>query len=309
MTDDVKFYLQLINVPLWETANWCATTFQFHKICIAFLTVMLIGCQPSDRKYQAKDYFADSKVADLAEAARDGAIERIDNLVSQVIDVNAKGKKGITPLIYAMTGKTTKGFECLLEHGADPNLKIETGSSAVSFAAEHQDSEFLKLVLAHGGNPNINSNTPRYNVNYTPTPIFKAIWARNPENARILIKAGADLNVRNSDRSTPLISSAIIRSYDVMYVLLEAGADFRAKGSYGYPFSSYILDVPNLDDESRVAKVRQKCMEFMEKKGVDFEKEKLEKAEIARQREEELDKEEADKEGEEKEEAKVMVSP
>ena len=261
-----------------------------YCLCIAVGALLLAGAQPTDHKYSAKDYsakdyFAEPKVAELAEAASKGDVERVDQLISQGVKVNARGKEGMTPLMYSMTRTSTKGLQRLLERGADANLQTQRGESAVSFAAHRQESESLKLLLAHGGNPNLFSRpAPPYST-YDVTPIYDAIAGRNPENARILIKAGADLSVRNSAGWTPLMGAAIDHAYEVMYVLLEAAADFRATDPWGHSAIYFLLDV-RIDPKSDVFKSRQKCMKFLETKGVDFEKEKLRNAEIDRQNEE-----------------------
>jgi uncharacterized protein len=256
------------------------------------LVSALVGSEPAGRKYHATEFFAEPKVAELAEAARDGDVDRVNALVTQGIKPNARGQEGLTPLMYAMSGKTRKGFQRLLELGGDPNLQTERGESAVSFAAHRQESESLKLVLAHGGNPNLRSRPDaRYTDDSTPTPIFHAIRGRNSENARILIKAGADLNARNSYGLTPLAEAAVLRAFDVMYVLLEAGADLRAKDNNGLSVSYYVLTFTINFPKSDLAKSREKCMEFMRKKGIDFEKERLENAEIKRRAEEEQERE------------------
>jgi ankyrin repeat protein len=106
------------------------------------------------------------------------------------------------------------------------------------------------------------------------TPIYDAVVGDNPENARILIRAGADLNVRGKWGSTPLMAAETHRSYDVMYVLLEAGADFRASTSERGATVVYLMAVHNrlIDARSEMGKKRQKCIHFLEKNGVDFKK-------------------------------------
>ncbi len=267
-------------------------------LSVAIGALVLIGAEPTGRKYDARNYFSDPKVAELAEAARKGDVERIDALVAEGVNVNARGHSqdapsmnGITPLIYSMVGESRKGFQRLLERGADPNLQTDIGDSAMSFAAHRKESESLKLLLAHGGNPNLRSAVVPHKDDWKPTPIFDAISGRNAENARILIKAGANLNVRNSFGWTPLMSAAAQNSFEVMYMLLEGDADFRAKDKLGYPVSHFILDSIIQDEKSPLVKQRQKCIEFMEKKGVNFEEEKKKNAEIRRRIEEKLKKE------------------
>ena len=242
------------------------------------------GLRPSRRTYRAQDYFADPKAAELAEAARDGDCQRIDAMIAQGVNVNARGKDGWTLLMYSMSGGNTRGFQRLLERGADPNLHTDTGDSAVHFAAHRLTPDFLVIVLAHGGDPNLPFKPKRPLKTFSPTPIYDAISSRNPENARILIKAGADVNARTSCGWTPLMIAATIHSFDVMLVLLEAVADLRAKDENGYPVSEYICPAyDSIDPMSPVAAARRRCIDFMEKRGVDLAKEKLKNAEIARQ--------------------------
>ena len=76
-----------------------------------------------------------------------------------------------------------------------------------------------------------------------------------------------------------MIDAAMIKSYEVLYVLLEAGADIMAKDNNGFPASFEIIAYG--DTSNPKLKIwREKCMEFMEKKGIDFEKEKIQYEEI-----------------------------
>jgi uncharacterized protein len=262
-------------------------------LCFAIVAVMLDGKKrESGRKYYASDFFSDAKVAELAEAARDGNVELVDALVSERVDVNSNGKKDLNVLIYSMSGKNLKGFKRLLEHGANPNQQTDSGDSVMHHAAARKDTEALELSLAHGGNPNLRDTS---SGTFDPTPVFCAVRGYSVENARILIKAGADLNAKDKDGDTLLMCAAMIQSYDVMYLLLEAGADFRAKNSLGYTVTNELLDNGVIVDEAFAGRVdrkklpesKQKCMDFLRKKGVDFEQEKIKNAEIAKKIQEE----------------------
>ena len=230
---------------------------------------------PPEPKYPAPDFFENRNVASLAEAGRDGDCDRINALIAEGVDVNARGKYGLTPLMYAMSGDNIKGFRRLLEAGADPNVETERGT-AVHWAARRRTPDFLEIVLAHGGNPNENPRLARPQHRTTDisdrAPIYDAIRSRNPENARLLIKAGADLEIRDWAGWTPLMLAASRHSFEVMLVLLEAGADFRAKDPQGNSVARHLLDNPH--DSGPPAVARQKCVDFMEKHGIDFEKER-----------------------------------
>jgi len=98
----------------------------------------------------------DSGLMALAKAAGKGQLKRIDRLVSEGQNVNARGTRNITALFWAMRRSNIKGFEHLLQLGADPNVVFDDGSSVIHWAVLQQVSDqFLVLALKHGGNPNL----------------------------------------------------------------------------------------------------------------------------------------------------------
>ena len=97
------------------------------------------------------EYFSDKQVMSLARAGASGDSDMVAKLVSDGVDVNARGTDGMTPVIWALLALNERGFECLLQHGANPNLQLtgETspmateipfpGNSSVSLAAMYDD--------------------------------------------------------------------------------------------------------------------------------------------------------------------------
>ena len=59
-----------------------------------------------------------------------------------------------------------------------------------------------------------------------------AVFGRT-DLAKILIDAGADLDFRNNDGSTPLISAAFFGRPEIVQLLLDAGADKSIRNKYG----------------------------------------------------------------------------
>jgi ankyrin repeat protein len=213
------------------------------------------------QEYRAGDFFAERNAVELAEAAQMGRLACVSELVAGGANPNARGYHGITPLIYAMSGISLKGFRRLLELGADPNLQMENGDSVMTLSAERRDPEALKLALAFGGNPNLRrSFKPVHYLDFSPTPLFVTLHYNRLENARILIKAGADVNGRTFDGGTALMEAAIQDRYDMMYVLLEAGADPRARNNNGVTASYHLIDCNLSNQSAETVKWRQRCM-------------------------------------------------
>jgi ankyrin repeat protein len=191
-------------------------------------------------RMKAKDYFAEPVQVKLAEAVARGKIDQIDKLIKQGADVNATGRDGMKPLFWAMGKESVKGFEALLQNGANPNvtaeglIKGERPPSVMELAAIAENPEYLKLALKHEGNPN-------YPLGYgNRTIIDEAIMNNRLENLRILVESGADINHTDSFGSPPIMSAARIRNYDMVYFLLRKGADPTIVDSAGSDLAKFL---------------------------------------------------------------------
>ena len=100
-------------------------------------------CGRTVQGYFAGDFFAERSVAGLAEAAQTGHLARVSELVAGAANPNARGYQSATPLIYAMSGISLKGFRRLLELGADPNLQMDNGDSVMTLSVLRRDPEAL----------------------------------------------------------------------------------------------------------------------------------------------------------------------
>ena len=232
-------------------------------------------------------FFKDAKIAALVEAAEEGNIGELDRLAAAGADVNTRGKYGVTPLLWALWARNKDGFRRLLEHRADPdcetddtpsdnealNMNRET-QSAIEFAAGlPDDSEWLEMLLKH----HANVNHPRRatgnvaDVSAGETPIFDAVAATNIENLDMLIRAGADLNHQNRLGNTPMIHAVQYGggSFQIVYRLLEAGADYRIRNKGGQDIAFVSLCWGG-DPNSEQGQCRKKVLALLEKKGADL---------------------------------------
>jgi ankyrin repeat protein len=181
--------------------------------------------------------FSDPQVRALAKAAAAGNISKIDKLVEQGVDVNARGKNGGTPLFWALKHENIKGFSKRLILGADPNVLYNTTGSMIHRAMKVEDDRFIEMGLRHGGDPNqiggVLENTPVFNIKGQAGKLA------------ILLKYNADINARSQYKvtrsgkpmgETPLISAASHMDFDSVILLLNAGADYSLKDNYGVSF-------------------------------------------------------------------------
>ena len=214
----------------------------------------------------AGEYFENVRDRSLAEAGASGSNDTIDLLLSTGVNINTHGKDGVTPLIWAFVKQNKSGFEHLLKNGANPNFQMTDGTSVVSYAAMHKDVWYITEVLNFGGNPNLENQIRSF------TPICYSINSSNAlsprlEQVKILIQAGANLNWKNRDGDTPLTLAAIGNQYQMVYLMLKAGADPTIKDNSDNTIVS-VIGLIRTDPNSETYLWRTKVIEFLKDKGI-----------------------------------------
>lgn len=205
--------------------------------------------------------FPNSQVRALAKAAGKGKVAKIEQLVREGVEVNSRGTQGATPLFWAM--RDFDGFKKLLELGADPNVIYADGNNVVLAAVSLKDQRILKIALEHGGNPNLaaDDSTGR-------TPIFDAMSV-GIETVDLLLKHGANINAKDSFESTPVLTAAKLLDFEMVYYLLERGADYSLRDKAGYDLATQVATtIGKLRAGTKWAKRQTKVIEWLEAKGV-----------------------------------------
>ena len=208
--------------------------------------------------------FTDRQVRALAKAAGDGNINKIEQLVKEGVSVNSKGTQGATPLFWAL--RNYDGFKRLLELGADPNVVFGNGDggSVVHAAVTAKDERFLKAVFQHGGNPNLVDNQSGY------TPLFSAL-PMGVRTVETLLDAGASINAQDRFGNTAAIAAAGRGRFEIVYKLLERGADYTLKDSTGHDLADEVASVVGmLRPGSESAKWQTKVIGWLRAKGVEI---------------------------------------
>ncbi|HEX4764211.1 MAG TPA: ankyrin repeat domain-containing protein [Usitatibacter sp.] len=163
-------------------------------------------------------YFDDPKVNAMLQAAVRGEWESAARQIEQGADVNAVGRQGITPLLWLMTvSPEGPKVEFLLKHGADPNYREPVHRvSPIYFAAGGDKPEILRILLAYKGDPNLKGPQDR-------TPLMTAILEGREVNIEMLLRDGADPNVRDGLNSTAAEVAVARGRFDLAYRLVSEG--------------------------------------------------------------------------------------
>ena len=173
----------------------------------------------------------------LAAINRDAAMA--EALLKAGADANAKLPGGTTMLMAAARTGNPEIVRLLIEHGADVSAKGEEyGETALIWAVEENHADAAKVLIAHGADVNERTNPlvrskDRFGLEGVLTilphgnwtPLMYAARQGSLDAARVLVDAGAKLNVTDPDKTTPLLFAIINGHYDTAAMLTEKGAD------------------------------------------------------------------------------------
>ena len=135
------------------------------------------------------------------------------------------------PLIYFAT--QTAGAEALsmlINRGVSVNTADVSGKTPLFVV---KTAEMAKILIDAGADVNYNSNH-----DVSPTPVFEFleesldVLRESSDILKLLIEAGADLEVRNSEHGdTPLLVAIRYGYHRAALILIDAGANINAKNN------------------------------------------------------------------------------
>lgn len=174
-----------------------------------------------ERATSASAVFREPGPRALAEAIESGWTERIRFLLGNV-DVNAPGRDGESLLGFALRKRQVDAALELARHGADPMRGPKDAPNALRLAA--QDPAFVEVLraLLEGGT---SPDTVLPDDIDRPMPLlFTAMSTNAWPNVRVVLEAGAKLDILDVNGRTPLARAVLWRAWDVARSMVERGA-------------------------------------------------------------------------------------
>ena len=186
---------------------------------------------------------------DLVSAAKEGNIEKVKELLTNGVSVNAKNKFGFTALMLSSGSGHIQIVKLLLRKGADVNAKTKNNITALMLSSNNGKTEIVELLIDANADLNI------INDNLHTSALLMAIKNNRKPIVKLLIDAKADLNIKDGEGNTALMIAIQIKDIESIKLLLDAGAKFDDKNKKDETPLDLALQT---HDESIIALLKQK---------------------------------------------------
>jgi len=158
----------------------------------------------------------------LIAAAGKGDAAAVERLIGEGASVTARDARGRTALLAATHGNHVAAARALIAAGADVNAKDDIEDSAFLYAGAEGRTEILKMTLPKADLKSTNR--------YGGTALIPAAHHGHPEAVRILLGTAIDKDHVNKLGWTALLEAVILGDggathTDIVRLLVEAGAN------------------------------------------------------------------------------------
>jgi ankyrin repeat protein len=167
----------------------------------------------------------------LIEAVDQDDLARVVRLVNQGTNINAQAGRGRTALLAAVEGHSLESAKVLLDAGADVNVQDKKLDSPFLLAGAEGTVEIMKHILQ--AKPNFSL----YN-RFGGTPLIPAAERGHVEMGKLLLDTKVDMDHVNHLGWTALLEAIVLsdggpRHQEIVQLLVDAGADVHIGDSNG----------------------------------------------------------------------------
>ena len=160
-------------------------------------------------------------------AASIGLLQVVENIMPQIVDINAEGGWYGNALQAASALGHEKIVQILLDAGADINAEGGRYGNTLQAASADGHEKVVQILLDAGAD--INAEGGRYS-----NALQAASIGGYEKVVQMLLDAGADINTEGGRYGNALQAASIGSHEKVVQMLLDAGADINAEGGrYG----------------------------------------------------------------------------
>ncbi len=157
-----------------------------------------------------------------------GKLDAFDELLAAGADINAANSDGVTPVFSAVMLGKVELAERLLALGANPNAAKKGGEAPLHRASMMGYAALARALIGVGANVDAAGEwgrTPLLGIAHEFGRFMAKVPGGQVACARLLIEAGADLNLRDAEGRTALRVAAESGHVELVVILRDAGAD------------------------------------------------------------------------------------
>ena len=153
----------------------------------------------------------------LIQAAKQGRVAKVRQLVQGGVHINALNKSGNNALIAAILNNQTNVIKILLNAGADSDAKNSKGESALHIAIKTKQKKAAQLLLKNGTKVDILDRSKN-------TPLIYAVLTNEYQLAELLLKHGANATLVNDFKQSPFTMAKSKNQKEMIRLLETYGA-------------------------------------------------------------------------------------
>ncbi len=160
----------------------------------------------------------------------------VEALLESGVDPNNIPPNTSHPLELAATNDDLKMFQLLLDHKANPDspahtVRYNSDNKILHLLCFNRKDyfPFLQAILKTNVDVNIRNN---FDITPLHLSVDNQYYGFNPAVMKALIAAGADVNLADKNGNTPLITAIRNRHFEAVQLLVKAGADVNIRTKY-----------------------------------------------------------------------------